>query len=116
MIRRPPRSTRTDTLFPYTALFRSEDTIALHRGARGRGMGSHRCAGVRARATAQLFAPARPAGPAGADGLGGRADRTNPAGIADAHAADAAHRRPGRRAPGLIAEERRVGKECVRTF
>src|SRR3546814_8630086 len=26
MIRRPPRSTRTDTLFPYTALFRSADT------------------------------------------------------------------------------------------
>src|SRR3546814_17137669 len=24
MIRRPPRSTRTDTLFPYTTLFRSE--------------------------------------------------------------------------------------------
>src|SRR3546814_8507227 len=24
MIRRPPRSTRTDTLFPYTPLFRSE--------------------------------------------------------------------------------------------
>src|SRR3546814_1062441 len=29
MIRRPPRSTRTDTLFPYTTLFRSR------RGARG---------------------------------------------------------------------------------
>src|SRR3546814_6518040 len=27
MIRRPPRSTRTDTLFPYTTLFRS---IAIH--------------------------------------------------------------------------------------
>src|SRR3546814_12457510 len=28
MIRRPPRSTRTDTLFPYTTLFRSvEDTV-----------------------------------------------------------------------------------------
>src|SRR3546814_1850528 len=27
MIRRPPRSTRTDTLFPYTTLFRSCDTI-----------------------------------------------------------------------------------------
>src|SRR3546814_1750596 len=28
MIRRPPRSTRTDTLFPYTTLFRSyQDTI-----------------------------------------------------------------------------------------
>src|SRR3546814_11434581 len=32
MIRRPPRSTRTDTLFPYTTLFRSEDLpdVALH--------------------------------------------------------------------------------------
>src|SRR3546814_15782491 len=29
MIRRPPRSTRTDTLFPYTTLFRSEVTAAL---------------------------------------------------------------------------------------
>src|SRR3546814_5670346 len=28
MIRRPPRSTRTDTLFPYTTLFRS----ALNKG------------------------------------------------------------------------------------
>src|SRR3546814_3855319 len=32
MIRRPPRSTRTDTLFPYTTLFRSildlEDAVA----------------------------------------------------------------------------------------
>src|SRR3546814_4373377 len=35
MIRRPPRSTRTDTLFPYTTLFRSElhnngsDTVSV---------------------------------------------------------------------------------------
>src|SRR3546814_4682421 len=28
MIRRPPRSTRTDTRFPYTTLFRSIDTLA----------------------------------------------------------------------------------------
>src|SRR3546814_8043072 len=27
MIRRPPRSTRTDTLFPYTTLFRSRDDL-----------------------------------------------------------------------------------------
>src|SRR3546814_15799707 len=27
MIRRPPRSTRTDTLFPYTTLFRSMNTL-----------------------------------------------------------------------------------------
>src|SRR3546814_20635232 len=35
MIRRPPRSTRTDTLFPYTTLFRSpvRCDIAGHRAA-----------------------------------------------------------------------------------
>src|SRR3546814_14818423 len=27
MIRRPPRSTRTDTLFPYTTLFRSKGAV-----------------------------------------------------------------------------------------
>src|SRR3546814_16326450 len=32
MIRRPPRSTRTDTLFPYTTLFRSIVADALHVG------------------------------------------------------------------------------------
>src|SRR3546814_5066454 len=35
MIRRPPRSTRTDTLFPYTTLFRSPGAHrcgAAHRG------------------------------------------------------------------------------------
>src|SRR3546814_9756494 len=30
MIRRPPRSTRTDTLFPYTTLFRSSSTAAVY--------------------------------------------------------------------------------------
>src|SRR3546814_3611561 len=29
MLRRPPRSTRTDTLFPYTTLFRSLDAVAV---------------------------------------------------------------------------------------
>src|SRR3546814_14831684 len=29
MIRRPPRSTRTDTLFPYTTLFRSDCRMSL---------------------------------------------------------------------------------------
>src|SRR3546814_20332463 len=38
MIRRPPRSTRTDTLFPYTTLFRSRAfAVVLHlRGSRAR--------------------------------------------------------------------------------
>src|SRR3546814_8454495 len=30
MIRRPPRSTRTDTLFPYTTLLRSGGLLLLH--------------------------------------------------------------------------------------
>src|SRR3546814_9398604 len=34
MIRRPPRSTRTDTLFPYTTLFRSPSRL-FERGAAG---------------------------------------------------------------------------------
>src|SRR3546814_7313826 len=33
MIRRPPRSTRTDTLFPYTTLFRSPRPCAAGGGA-----------------------------------------------------------------------------------
>src|SRR3546814_4122780 len=32
MIRRPPRSTRTDTLFPYTTLFRSEEVCGIMDG------------------------------------------------------------------------------------
>src|SRR3546814_18325720 len=41
MIRRPPRSTRTDTLFPYTTLFRSPARRGSRRSGRGRG-GRHR--------------------------------------------------------------------------
>src|SRR3546814_15926972 len=33
MIRRPPRSTRTDTLFPYTTLFRSSKVAVVSRSA-----------------------------------------------------------------------------------
>src|SRR3546814_6794153 len=43
MIRRPPRSTRTDTLFPYTTLFRSEG----FRQAQGRRSGQGQGAGSR---------------------------------------------------------------------
>src|SRR3546814_4195093 len=37
MIRRPPRSTRTDTLFPYTTLFRSIDADRGGEAARAAG-------------------------------------------------------------------------------
>src|SRR3546814_5210397 len=48
MIRRPPRSTRTDTLFPYTTLFRS----AMRRQARP---ASGRCARTAGRGAAGDF-------------------------------------------------------------
>src|SRR3546814_6554573 len=51
MIRRPPRSTRTDTLFPYTTLFRSEahgrlasghrDDLQLQQHHEGRDLSCH---------------------------------------------------------------------------
>src|SRR3546814_1034147 len=42
MIRRPPRSTRTDTLFPYTTLFRSLGGEAVHMSAyQGHGSVAH---------------------------------------------------------------------------
>src|SRR3546814_16482001 len=37
MIRRPPRSTRTDTLFPYTTLFRSLLLLIRQASATGHG-------------------------------------------------------------------------------
>src|SRR3546814_4633931 len=40
MIRRPPRSTRTDTLFPYTTLFRSLKRIYSLSRFHGSGLGA----------------------------------------------------------------------------
>src|SRR3546814_7431875 len=39
MIRRPPRSTRTDTLFPYTTLFRTMANFTCLAAARNRVLG-----------------------------------------------------------------------------
>src|SRR3546814_3173327 len=50
MIRRPPRSTRTDTLFPYTTLFRS----------RGQTREAKKTSGEMADAVAAFTAPERP--------------------------------------------------------
>src|SRR3546814_4197592 len=52
MIRRPPRSTRTDTLFPYTTLFRSARPSGKH-AAQAR-------AGVRLRSHRNRRVPSRP--------------------------------------------------------
>src|SRR3546814_14623590 len=48
MIRRPPRSTRTDTLFPYTTLFRSEvpEDLPRRQGVHSRQREGHLLDGV----------------------------------------------------------------------
>src|SRR3546814_9159128 len=64
MIRRPPRSTRTDTLFPYTTLFRSDRLVC--RNGRGDGQGGRLCdpgarRNLRALPVGQPFERRRPA-------------------------------------------------------
>src|SRR3546814_16050347 len=94
MIRRPPRSTRTDTLFPYTTLFRSVV------GAAERLDGAH----LRDREGGRGAVPR-----AGEGGGGGPVH----------HRRLQLRRRRPEHGPGLRAtersEERRVGKECVST-
>src|SRR3546814_11583799 len=100
MIRRPSRATRTDTLFPYTTLFRSR----LRRGPAGskgdcdecRDGDHHGCCSAHA-----AYPPkASLRRTTGSGGLGCR----EPAG------------RNNSAVPGLRrSEERRVGKECVST-
>src|SRR3546814_3249459 len=53
MIRRPPISTRTDTLFPYTTLSRSTPETRVHRLSRTGACGAHPC---RSRAHPPAFA------------------------------------------------------------
>src|SRR3546814_13940688 len=72
MIRRPPRSTRTDTLFPYTTLFRSSQPSIGHDFAghdadsagashqSGRGSGDHGRARLRLLQHLRPSASARP--------------------------------------------------------
>src|SRR3546814_1957821 len=43
MIRRPPRSTRTDTLLPYTTLFRSLFFRRIKLAANSQGLGTQIC-------------------------------------------------------------------------
>src|SRR3546814_12582089 len=112
MIRRPPKSTRTDTLLPYTSLFRSRVTVLADAGH-----------DARALAAAAALAEAPDAGVAAAQRYGDQlvnAERY----AAAARMYDTAIARAGDRATWLLwlqkggarAEERRVGKECVSPF
>src|SRR3546814_6747695 len=62
MIRRPPRSTRTDTLFPYTTLFRSAQASAWKSRRRSRRRSRKalavRCGSPVAKASRAMRAPA----------------------------------------------------------
>src|SRR3546814_20266716 len=100
MIRRPPRSTRTDTLFPYTTLFRSILMRERRPGLRAHGREAARDHSLE-------------------HGLLGR--KVEIEGLArDPHRPrDILHRRLleaiKQEDAGRRSEERRVGKECVRT-
>src|SRR3546814_16857255 len=128
MIRRPPRSTRTDTLFPYTTLFRSTGrpagsnrvyshplSIPLHRVQTYWDYTKHK----------QSLAP--PIAPARSPGRGHphAADRAPPPRTARVRRRSAggdtdrdARRIPAaaRARPPPRSVERRVGKECVSTW
>src|SRR3546814_14804541 len=100
MIRRPPRSTRTDTLFPYTTLFRSRRVVAAAAD------GAAACVRLEAGRARRL--PGRRARAArGGDG-GGDGRRARPAEVGGQRrrrvVRDAGWRRPragtGRRWPG----------------
>src|SRR3546814_16591997 len=108
MIRRPPRSTRTDTLFPYTTLFRSPERRAtLARGAEAV-RHTTRLRETRSKHVVSRVHP-RPLGPpcpreerrrrAGLLARGSKPVRTAFSGSFDPN--------------GMRSEERRVGKECV---
>src|SRR3546814_12834264 len=102
MIRRPPRSTRTDTLFPYTTLFRSADGSQLQ--AADAGPEDRALADDRERARRRCRDRRGACHQLGADARAGGADPS------------AAGVRAARRAETQIrSEERRVGKECVST-
>src|SRR3546814_706093 len=67
MIRRPPRSTRTDTLFPYTTLFRSPGRRPRAAGRRLSARTATRDAGRRCRAAERGMTRAPVDHPAKAD-------------------------------------------------
>src|SRR3546814_20780919 len=62
MIRRPPRSTRTDTLFPYTTLFRSCGGPRRFRGRTERAAGAARATQCRAAAAYRIGLGTNPRG------------------------------------------------------
>src|SRR3546814_18820905 len=108
MIRRPPRTTRTDTLFPYTTLFRSPAAgIADKLRGHADSMQAKIDDCFRDRDT-NTPRKARMAAGARIDGTQWERAQRIARALADTHDAGAV--------PAVLrSEERRVGKECVST-
>src|SRR3546814_15247370 len=112
MIRRPPRSTRTDTLFPYTTLFRSR-TAGIGQCPRTFGNAAF-AGGIERVELRGLLLPLQPHG-AGVVEFGDALRVGDATHDRTGHAA-AGHARPFARVAIVErSEERRVGKECVST-
>src|SRR3546814_11911609 len=108
MIRRPPRSTRTDTLFPYTTLFRSEPGSPWSGGLRLIGVHREPLAG-RERDGQRLVAAERDELPA---------DAVETHHLAEVNVDEPALQRnlaprDARRDRPMRSEEPQVGKGCV---
>src|SRR3546814_11716968 len=99
MIRRPPRSTRTDTLFPYTTLFRSGPGPS--GDSQDRDVGPHRVRSVLVELFSKLPHHCT------------RLDQNR--GVIYDRAVFGPPERWGDVRTSLRSEERRVGKECVST-
>src|SRR3546814_15976548 len=125
MIRRPPKSTRTDTLVPYTTLFRSAaDRIEHHVGASAGSDRLHPLADVLAAVVHQMIGAVRP-GHRQLVGTARSGDHRGTERLAGLHRreADATGRAMYQQhlarlpivVPAQRSEERRVGNECVST-
>src|SRR3546814_17547123 len=111
MIRRPPRSTRTDTLFPYTTLFRSTGTKIFISS------GDHDLAGN----IVHLVLARLPDAPEGVKGISlflvpkYLPDAEGGFTVRNGMSVGALEKKMGIHAQPTRSEERRVGKECVST-
>src|SRR3546814_12696963 len=120
MIRRPPRSTRTDTLFPYTTLFRSVGVLAIAGLVSGLGRRKKPSEGtdVIAPPREETATPPTQVAPDPEPGLEPGPVEVEPSAPTlekPAGTASRLVRLRQRLARSQRPEERRVGKECVST-
>src|SRR3546814_13184997 len=109
MIRRPPRSTRTDTLFPYTTLFRSPEAPDPAQTAQAQAKYNQDTA-----VTQQLVNMVNQQNPWGSVNY----DQTGTTGYTNADGkwvSIPSFTQTTTYTPEQRSEERRVGKECVST-